>query len=250
VSSSQITILAIFAGLALLSIPLVVIPYLRSGPAGSMGVTFFWATIGFYLGVVHRARYFGREKLPRSNADLPLIVVSNHTGGVDPLLIQCGVRFKIHWMMAADYMVGPLGWFWRLLEIIPVERTGRDSGPAREAIRRVRAGKVVGIFPEGGIVRPPGEIRAFLSGAGLIITKTKAPVLLVWVHGTTPSESTFGSLLRPSKARVHYLGIFDFSSENDPRALTERLRCMLAEASGWPLNDEPVATARKNATGT
>lgn len=245
-SPPQITIVCLFAGLVALLVPLVILPAMRAGPGGSIRVTFFWMGLRLLLGIVHRARYDGFDRLPQANADLPLIVVSNHTGGVDPLLIQCGVRFKIHWLMASDYMAGPLAWFWRLMEIIPVERAGRDTGPAREAIRRVREGKTIGIFPEGGIVRPPGEIRAFIPGAGLIVAKSGAPVLLVWIHGTAAAETTFGSLLRPSNARVHVVGLFDFRNEPDPRVISETLRRKLAEASGWPLNDTVVATARKN----
>jgi 1-acyl-sn-glycerol-3-phosphate acyltransferase len=246
-SPAQIVILCIFIAIVILAVPLLILPAMRCGPGGSIRVTFFWQCLRLLLGIVHRARYTGLEHVPQTNADVPLVVVSNHTGGIDPLLIQCGVRFKIHWLMAADYMAGPLGWFWRLMEIIPVERSGRDTGPAREAIRRVREGKAVGVFPEGGIVRPPGEIREFIPGAGLIVARTGAPVLLVWIHGTAEAETTFGSLLQSSNARVHFLGLFDFRGETDPRVISDTLRRKIAEASGWPLNDTPVATARKNA---
>jgi 1-acyl-sn-glycerol-3-phosphate acyltransferase len=247
VSSAHIVILCIFTVLVLIAVPLVVLPALRSGPAGSIRVTLLWRFLQFYLRVVHRVRYFGLEHVPPGNADRPLIVVANHTAGIDPLLIQCGCRFKIRWMMAVESMAGVLGWFWRLMEVIPVQRSGRDTGPTREVIRHVRSGKTAGIFPEGGIVKPPGEVRPFMRGIGLVVQRAGAPVLLVWVHGTPESERTFGSLWIPSHARVHYLGIFDFSRERDPDAITEELRRRIAQASGWPLNETPVPTARKNA---
>ena len=140
-------------------------------------------------------------------------------------------------------MVPQLDVLWRFLRLIPVARDGRDSGPAREAIRHVRGGSVVGIFPEGAIVTPPEQVRPFHEGAGLIIARTKAPVLLAWVTGTPDSPDMFKALLSRSRARVQFLGVVDFSDTRDARAIGDQLRRRIADASGWPINDEPLEPA-------
>jgi 1-acyl-sn-glycerol-3-phosphate acyltransferase len=168
-----------------------------------------------------------------------MLVVSNHTGSVDPLLIQAGCRFHIRWLMASEMIVPWLDFVWRRQQPIPVDRDGRDTTAARQAIRTLEAGGTVGIFPEGRIVQPPRQIRPFHSGVGLIVARAKVPVLLVWISGTPDTNELYRSLVSPSQARVHYLELIDFKGERDPQVITEHLRRRLSEVSGWPLNNEP-----------
>jgi len=226
--------------------------FLTRGPRGEIAYTLFWLFGGVFSRVVHRVKYINRNAAPVMNDAGPMIVVANHTGGVDAILISAAVPFHIRWMMARETMSRDAKWFWNWLEIIPVDRDGRDMAPLREAIRYVREERgVIGIFPEGGIENPPGELRPFIDGVGLLITRTKAPVLLAWVSGTAFTSTAFGSVFRRSNARVEFAGPFDFSAERDPRAVAAALRSKLAEMSGWPLNDELLPTARRSgASGT
>ena len=41
----------------------------------------------------------------------------------------------------------------------------------------------IGIFPEGGIARPPGVLREFQTGVGFLVRKSRATVLPVWLEG-------------------------------------------------------------------
>jgi 1-acyl-sn-glycerol-3-phosphate acyltransferase len=222
----------------MLAIRLWAIPWLSNGPAHNPLTGLLWRLLHVYGRVLHRATYVGFEAL-RSRIDAgPLIVVSNHTGAVDPLLLQAACKFHIRWMMASEMMLPGLDWLWRHQKAIPVDRDGRDSGPAREAIRHVQAGGVIGIFPEGRIVAPPREIRPFATGVGLVVARTRAPVLLVWVRGTPDTRDTIRSLITPSHARVTFVELIDFAGEKDGHIIASRLRQRLAEVSGWPLNDE------------
>lgn len=219
---------------------LVVIPWLRRGPRGEILIGMLWRFLRGYVRIVHRSRFHGLEQLRHQINPGPMIVVSNHTGAVDPLLIQAGCRFYIRWMMASDMMVSWLNWLWKLEKLIPVARDGRDAAAAREAIRHVQSGGVVGIFPEGRIVHPPRQVRPFHSGVGLIIARTQAPVMLVWVSGTPDTTSTSKSITTPSRARVEFIEVLDFKGQRDAEAITQQIRQRLANAANWPLNDHPV----------
>ncbi|MDY7110388.1 MAG: lysophospholipid acyltransferase family protein [Planctomycetota bacterium] len=217
---------------------LVVTPRLRRGPGGDAAHGLMWRVLRLYCRLWHRVTYSGSELLPVSDEDHQgLIVVSNHTGSVDPLLIQTGCRFLIRWLMATDTMIPELDWLWRQQQMIPVERQGRDSSALREAIRHVRSGGCIGIFPEGRIAVPPREIRPFLPGVGGLITRTKAPVLLVWVSGTPDTPIMVEALKTRSNAHVHFIDLIDYRDESDPKEITADLRRRIQEASGWPLND-------------
>ena len=215
-------------------------PWLADAPGENVRTGMIWRFLQFYTRVLHRVRYEGFEELRRQADVGPLIVVSNHTGAVDPLLIQAGCRFHIRWMMASEMMASRLDWVWKQERTIPVDRDGKDAGPAREAIRHVQAGGIIGIFPEGRIVQPPNEIRPFYMGVGLIVARAQARVLLVWISGTPHTNRMLESLTRPSDARVVFADLIDFRGERDGHVITERLRTRLAEISHWPVNDEKM----------
>jgi 1-acyl-sn-glycerol-3-phosphate acyltransferase len=235
------TILATLAGwIAFIAVyRLAVLPWFRRGPQGDPVVGLIWRFVRLYCRAVHHVEFAGEEKLRNMMDPGPLIVVSNHTGAVDPLLIQSGCRFQIRWIMASEMMIPTLDWLWRKQEVIPVDRDGKDAGPAREAIRQVQGGGVVGIFPEGRIVQPPRQIRPFYTGVGLIVARAHARVLLVWVSGTPDTNDLHKSIFTPSHARVRYVELMDFKGERDAHVITDKLRNRLAKVTGWPLNDEP-----------
>jgi 1-acyl-sn-glycerol-3-phosphate acyltransferase len=220
--------------------------WLASGPSGNAVTGFLWLVVRAYGRLVHRTTYTGLELIPPSNRPGGLVVVCNHTGPIDPLLVQAACRFEIRWMMAADMMVPELDWFWRRQRMIPVARDGRDTVPAREAIRHVRGGGVIGIFPEGGIVLPREEIRPFHQGVGLVIARTKAPVLLVWVSQTSGESGMGRALVTPSRARVQFVDLLKFPGKSDAAAVTRQLQQRLAEVSGWPINNDPLIPPRAN----
>jgi 1-acyl-sn-glycerol-3-phosphate acyltransferase len=215
-------------------------PWLADAPGETPTIGLIWRCLRIYARVMHRAKYSGFEDFRQLRDPGPLIVVSNHTGAVDPLLIQAGCRFHIRWMMASEMMTHKLDWLWHQQRTIPVDRDGKDAGPAREAIRHVQSGGIIGIFPEGRIVQPPEQIRPFYMGVGLIVARARARVLLVWISGTPRSPHTMDSLSTPSNARILYADLIDFHGERDGHVITNTLRKRLAEISGWPMNDQPM----------
>lgn len=223
-----------------LAIRWIIIPILCRGPGGDPILCLMWIGARIYVSIMHRPRWIGQESLRRKIHPGPLIVVSNHTCAVDPVLIQTGCWFSIRWLMAADMMIRELDWVWKQQKIIPVSRDGGDSGPVREAMRHVRAGGVIGIFPEGRIVKPRGEIRPFFSGVGAIVARTGAPVLLVWVSGTPDTERMSESFMTRSSSRVEFIEAMRFDGERDAETITQKIRERFSSASGWPLNDEPM----------
>ena len=131
----------------------------------------------------------------------PAIIVANHTSPADPMLlwIRHFAQFKrprlrvIGYMMAKEYYVrgGVLSWICRAMESIPVERAGRDMAPIRQALRRLRDGHLLGLFPEGGInVEAPEErLRAGGTGVAWLALKSRAPVIPVFIHNAPRSKS-------------------------------------------------------------
>lgn len=194
-----------------------------------------------YAQIVHRLRVRGVRHLEGLRGDGPLIVVSNHTAGVDPVLIQVASPFHIRWVMAEDMRVSALDWFWNWWGVTFVDRTSGKAGGLRQAMRHLRGGGVVGIFPEGGLERPPREILPFLPGVGVLIRKSGARVLPVTIDGTPQVDPAWASLWHASTAVVHFHDVIDYAETSmTPDEIAEDLRRRFLTFTGWPANEEPA----------
>ncbi len=196
-----------------------------------------WIVVSIYVRIVHRVRYEGLENIPaRADAQIaPLIIVSNHSAGIDPLLIHVACPFDIRWMMMRKMMLRPFAPLWEWLDIIPVEQGGRDSAALRTAIRHLQSGNVIGIFAEGGLEHPPEHINPYQPGVGMLVLKGKARVLPVVIRGTPQVARAYTSLLIPSHARVRFLPIRDYASTPlNATGIALDLELTAAAALDWP----------------
>ena len=204
-----------------------------------------------YARVVHRLRVEGAENIPSPEAALSgrgLIVAANHTAGIDPLLIQAALEFEPRWMMAEDMRAPKLEPLWRFAEIIFVDRAKGDARALRTALRHLKSGGVLGVFPEGFIERPANHLMPFRPGIGLLIRKSGAPVLPIVVDGTPQTRTAWGSIHTRSRSRLRVLPVVDYTQTDlPPDRIAADLHRRFAEATGWP--DAPrvpiITDARK-----
>ena len=218
----------------------VVTPRLRRIQGGGSGLGFVRACSNLYCRTVHRVQIEGRDHLQLLEPDRGVLLVANHTGAIDPFLLQVPLDRFIHWMMARDMMWPVLDELWDLLRIVPVDRTRTDTSALRQAMRLLRNRQVIGLFPEGRITRPPGTIRPFLNGLGLLATRAHATVLPMLIDGTPDTHSVIASILRRSKTRIRILEPMRFDRTTPPDVAAEAIRAAMATASNWVLLDEPM----------
>jgi 1-acyl-sn-glycerol-3-phosphate acyltransferase len=191
-----------------------------------------------YVRLVHRLSVRGREHIPQTRSPGGLIVVANHTAGIDPLLVQAACKFEIRWLMADHMRIGVLAAFWRWAKIIPVSIGGDSSKGVREALAYLAEGGVVGIFPEGGIERPARTVLPFYPGVGLLIRRARVPVLQVIIDGTPQLDAAWASLWHTSASEVTFLEPVDYRGSGLSAAkITEDLRRRYLDATGWPAGD-------------
>lgn len=228
--------MAIVLGAMLLRSAVSTIDRLAAECGGDRPIAVERAIAGIYLRALHRARFEGFDEIERNHGTLlregPLLVVANHTCGLDPVLLQMPIPRRIRWMMWTGQMGVGLGWLWRHLQVLPVAQDGRDLASVRNALRSLREGDVIGIFPEGGIERPPGVLKPFEPGLGVLAARSQAPVLLCLVTGT-PAPRVFGSFIRPSRSSVRAIGVFRPEKHESGERFLERLsEAMQAEGGG------------------
>jgi len=178
--------------------------------------------------LVHRLRVEGRDALPRSRRPGPLLVVANHVSGADPLLIQAACPFPIRWLMARDMR-------WRSVEpaldwagVISVDRTRGTGAGVRPALRALRAGEVVGVFPEGRLGPTPGVLEPFQPGVGALVARSRCPVLPVVVQREPRAPDARSALWRPSRSRVRFLPVIGPADlPDEPDSITRSVRALL-----------------------
>lgn len=111
---------------------------------------------------VARIRVLQREN---GNSAGGFLLAANHISHFDPFLLSLAMRRKIDWMTMAEFFRPPmLGFVLRAIDAFPAERDRADLKTIRTAIERLKSGRVVGLFPEGGI---RDGTRSLLEGAPL-----------------------------------------------------------------------------------
>lgn len=111
---------------------------------------------------VARVHVLHRERVERPG---PVLLAGNHISHFDPLIISGVVRRKIDWMAMAEFFPYPvLGHFLRAVDAFPADRHRAERETIRGALKRLKRGDMVGIFPEGGI---RDGAKSILEGAAL-----------------------------------------------------------------------------------
>ena len=88
----------------------------------------------------------------------PAILIANHTCNIDHFLLQAGIHRKLGFMIARDYYdIWAFRPFCRMIGCIPVNRDGKDTTATRAALRALKEGRVLPLFPEGRILPTSGE---------------------------------------------------------------------------------------------
>jgi len=149
-----------------------------------------------------RTRVSGAEYVPRTG---PVILASNHLSAVDSILMGAVFTRPLYFLTKNEYFVrpGPLGAVLRAaltgLNQIPVDRSGgRASIMALDAALPVlRAGRVLGIHPEG-TRSPDGRLYRGRPGVARLALDAEATIVPVGLLGT--------DRIQPIGARLPRLG--------------------------------------------
>ncbi len=188
--------------------------------------------------------------VPRSG---PVLLASNHLGILDgPFLVAYAPRM-VHALVKREMFVGTMATALRVFGQIPVERSVTDPLAVRTALRVLRDGKVLAIYPEG--TRGTGDFARIKNGVAYLAMATGAPVVPLACLGTRTAGIGIGEL-PPKGTRIDLVygepvrvpsAPFP-RRQRDVRALADELHEMLRAhvheavvATGNPLPGEPLS---------
>lgn len=139
---------------------------------------FLYSLVWPFFNLVYPSRVIGRENVPEGGA----LICSNHTRNSDPLFIAFALRrsTKLR-IMAKEEMtrwpiVGPL--LSRADLMIWVKRGKADIGAIKAALKTLKEGKKLLIFPQGTRSEEIGEGK---NGAAMIAIRSGVPIVPVYL---------------------------------------------------------------------
>lgn len=127
----------------------------------------------------YRIRVHHRSRVPLAG---PVVLVANHSSFIEPQLLFGLARRRVVFFVKSELSRGPVGHVFRWLGQIMVRRGSADREPLMAAVSVLRAGGLIGIFPEG--TRGSGDVAHAEQGAAWLVRMTGAVVLPVATRGT------------------------------------------------------------------
>lgn len=179
---------------------------------------------------IYAARISGAGSVPKQG---PLVVAANHRSYLDVPILGALFPRTIHFMGKRELfehnVFVPL---LRGLHGFPVDRQRFDLGSIRHALKLLRRGEVVGMFPEGRR-NLDGEARA-RGGAVMLAATARCPVVPVALVGTDSAARR----LRASKVEVRvgepltFQGSAQKPTKSEIEHWTDQLSAAIVRLSG------------------
>ena len=145
-----------------------------------LGFRFFKGLLGIFFLIFFRPKIVGREKIPKDGG---VILAGNHGHIFDPCMPILSTKRPVHYMAKKELFNSPIGWFFKVVGCIPVDR-GHDNTESKEAALEVlREGEVLGIFPEGTRNKSLNGLLPFKYGAVSMSNKSGALIVPFAITG-------------------------------------------------------------------
>jgi 1-acyl-sn-glycerol-3-phosphate acyltransferase len=134
-----------------------------------------------YCKIVYRIKTVGKENIP---ADGALIFCGNHRTYLDPPAIIVTAGRHMRFMAKEELRKNPfLAFLGVIFEGIYVKRDAKDISAMKEAIKTLKSGGCIGLFPEGtrnGLEKNDGKLK---NGAAYLALKTGAKIVPIGIQG-------------------------------------------------------------------
>ncbi len=115
--------------------------------------------------------------------DGPALICSNHVSFFDPPLVSVCFRNEINFLARHTLYSNPAArWIYPRLNVRPIDQDRASMAGLKTAIRLVNEGHRVLIFPEGSR-SPDGRLQPAAGGAGLVVAKSRPPVIPIRLFG-------------------------------------------------------------------
>lgn len=131
------------------------------------------------------------------------MLAANHVSFLDPVALGVACPRPLSFMARHDLFRNALfGFLISSLNAFPVRRASADRSALKEAVRRLKDGKALVIFPEGDRRGPGEELRDPEPGVAFLAVKADVPVIPAFICGTDKALPKGAHFLRPARISV------------------------------------------------
>lgn len=196
---------------------------------GKKHITHIWGNIIYVIlfivfKICFRYRVDGIENL-RKYKGKGALVVSNHTSFLDVIFFYLVSR-PTQWtrFIAREQMFAHAGWiagfFISVCGAFPISRDSADLSAVKRAVRFLKSGEIVQIFPEGTRRGKGNLIPSVHGGAALIARMAKAPIIPATVRDADKVKVKGNPLIHFKKITIEYgeplyVSDFDYIEKSD-----------------------------------
>ena len=137
-----------------------------------------------FFNFVHPGRAVGRENIPKGG----VLVCGNHTAMSLFLAFAFRHQNQLRPMAKAELLRVPvIGWILRHVGVFGVERGKSDVGAIKQAMKYLKEGEKVLLYPEGHRIHESrGEQGEAKNGAAMLAVRCGVPILPVYVPEQKP----------------------------------------------------------------
>ncbi len=176
--------------------------------------------VRFALFFVFRLRVRGKSNIP---AEGGVIIAYNHRSNWDPVIAALSCNRPLRFMAKKELFKNPVfGGLIKKLGAFPINRENSNVGAVKSALKILRAGDVLLMFPEGHRIKEGRTVKA-KPGVAIISHMAKTPVIpanisgsyrwlckITVTYGTPISlEKYYGDKIEPEKAQELADGILN-----------------------------------------
>lgn len=159
----------------------------------------FWAVVGAGFRAWFRLRVENRPKLSGA-----YVLAANHGSFLDPVLLGAAMRRRVTFLMTEVVYRSPkMHWFYRWNHAIPLATRGGNRDGLRAARSVLQQGRVVGIFPEGGLSRDGGLLLGSPGAVSLVLNEG-VPIVPVGIVGADRALPIGAALPRPVPIAIRF----------------------------------------------
>lgn len=176
-----------------------------------------------------RIKFHNTENIPQ-NLDGGLLIVPNHQTYFDPFWICIPIHRKFRfmaWDKAFEWFL--VGDMIRYLGAFPVNLERGSKETLKQAVKALRDGATLMIFPEGAREFSDGEMLEFKNGAIKIAMLANVPIMPVTIRGGNKVWAQDMKFPRTGRVEIFYHPLIEIPPRADSREQADKLTDQIEE---------------------
>ncbi len=161
----------------------------------AFGRSLCWLCSFFYLHTTVK----GQKNIPKTGG---FILACNHASYLDPVILGVSCPRPLNFMARKTLFKNFLfSWILAHVNVISIKRNSADIGAIKEALRRLKIGGGLLLFPEGTRTTN-GRLGEGQEGVGFLARKSNVPVIPAFIKGTHMAMPKGARSIKPARLTV------------------------------------------------